>query len=283
MSLSRRAFVAATGPFLFLTACLGRTSGSESGSDDGSGPPPISSHPRVIHYAPSAAVKGTLTPEGTVMVLFARKGASILTEAVARVAAGTETEFIHRLYNEFQSRTKVDVESALAQIESHPNKATLEYGDGVDRALLSDVVLPDEHEFGLLYLTYSGAAYDAEQFRLIQTVRDESRGALDCVIFVRAPDSLTTAEAAALALVRPGQRSLIVGTARPTPQCEIVALFVLGVVAGVAFAHAINQAFGVKAEAEEMLHLSDGEVNRLGPARTAARLIELREQLLSGK
>jgi hypothetical protein len=282
MSLSRRAFVIATAPIAFLASCAAKLGAGEGGPEGLADPTRTnvrSARAVAQLYVPSATTKVPLTPPGTAMVLFARRGDTLLTEALERAKNGSESELTARLLTEITSRPQIPIEQAKTTRDRAPVVASLEYGRGPDTTLLSDVFVPAGQRFGILYLTYSGAPFDPTLFSLTERWNPTTDDGIECVVLVRPPLDLTAAEAAAVAMVHPEQRELVLGGAGRKPEC--LAAFAVGFVVGVvAYKISCYKLVGVSQELT-LRHLSADEIRTLGPDRSVRSLLDLRERALN--
>lgn len=141
------------------------------------------SRPLVIAYEPGRA-EPQLVPEGTALVLFARRGENVLAEAKSLVAQGRDSELAIQILARISGR--LDIPTGPPSPPQQGVQANLFYGDGPEAALLSGLSLPEGERFGVVCLAYTGGDFSPAQFRWEEERLSALDEWLECLVFVRA-------------------------------------------------------------------------------------------------
>ena len=216
----------------------------------------------------------TLTMPGTITVFVAKAGSKVLKQVRSAVEGGPRQlrTLQQALKQQFGSGRKLSSKEAAKEIVEADVFAEVRYGGAT---LHKGIILPKGIKVFPLVLPYNGGRLAKGGFSLAEYHRDGSREALEAVI-VRNSPPLTRAERAALRQVPADQLVQNVGNSM---DCETtywaVAVVVLDAAAAVA---TIALAQCGKPELDDFLHVSQKEIDRLGPAASARELLDLRRK-----
>ena len=234
---------------------------------------------RAVRVTKLEVIKNTTKPEspaplsfpGTVTVFIARKGTRALDEVRAAVAQGGESvqKLQQSLKKQFQGRREISVEEYVKRLPREPVFADIRYGGAT---LNSGVFLPKGLNLVAIAFPYNGGRLAPEGFALAEHYKDDSDTALEGLV-VRTDPPLTEPEKAALRLVPSSQLSRNVGF---FDSCHTTWWAVFFVATAVAATFAVACAVVSAPDT----HISEQELEKMGPAASARALLALRRQIL---
>jgi len=234
----------------------------------------------IMDYEPTDPRPEThLALEGTITLLVGRSGSRAMTEvreALATKPARTEA-VARKLYLQYRKRKQVPLAKAVKTALEQPVFADVLHGDTV---LTESLFVPKDMEIAFVPFPYNGGALADRGLVLIEHPVSEDVEPLD-VLALRHPPELSKAERAALNSVPPEQNSLNVGRSAGSHACSVVAL-TLAVVAEVAIV-AVTFAITGGISRAHMEHIDDGDIRKMGPAKTARELVRMRREFLGTK
>jgi len=223
----------------------------------------------VLEYRPSDPGEGLLAKRGTVTLFVARRGAGILDRIrrAATSADGEDQRIAAELAGVFAERSMVSIEEAVATLMVQPVFASVRYGD---RTLAQSLVAPEPDDLCVVPMAYNGGYLASESFKLVEHYLPDADEGLEAVL-LRHPPALSPAERAALRAVPPDQREWSIG--QPMACYAITAVTVTLVLAGATYACP-----GIT----EPETLPSEEIESIGPAATARKLLAIRRKILEG-
>ena len=224
----------------------------------------------VLDYHASHPDRGHLAKVGTVTLFVARSGGQMLDRIrqAATSGSGEDQAISAELAAGFSRRSMVSIEEAVATLMVQPVFASLRYGD---RTLAQSLVAPDADDVRVVPMAYNGGYLASDSFKLVEHFLPESDARLEAVLLRHTP-ALSPAERAALRAVPPDQREWSV--AQPMACYAITAVTVTLVLAGATYACP-----GIGIPPEE---LPPEEIEMIGPAATARKLLAIRRKILEG-
>lgn len=169
-------------------------------------------------------------------------------------------------------RRKVEVGEAVRSLIAAPVFAELEYGGAT---IVNGLQIPAGMDCVILMLPYNGGKLADTGFVLAEHFQEGSDASLTGVIVQTAP-TLTPAESDALSQVSADQLRLNVGMVL---DCCTTGAAVASVVADVVLL--VIALLEPAYHGALALHVSDAEIERLGPNASARRLLQLRREFLS--
>jgi hypothetical protein len=238
---------------------------------------PLRIRPLEVHeYRPASALpEEQLALPGTITVLVARKGNSLLSQIERSLSGeGNEVPLAKRLYKQYADRKKVSLTEAVEIARKQPVLADLRYGG---KELAQNIFVPSGLGVAVITLPYNGGRLARKAFSWVEHARTEATPSLDVLVLRHTPP-LTDAERVALNQVPAELREMFIGDGPGPVACSVV-IFLVAVVVEVAIVAATWAAAGAH-NIEEMAHLSPAEISRIGPNATAQRLTEMRREAL---
>lgn len=235
---------------------------------------------QVVDYKPhSRRPEEQLALPGTITVLMARHGNKLFADIAGAVKAGSgrEGELAKQVYRQYKDRKTVPLDEAVKVAREQPSFADLRYGGGT---LVQNLFVPEGLDVVLVVLPYNGGRLAPEGFSLAEHPRSDKEPALDVLVLRHVPD-LSKAEAAAIDRVPPEQLAINVGHGPGEVACSVL-LLTVAVVAEVAIV-AVTYAITGAVDLSHVAQLDAATIERLGPAATAGRLVELRRAALRGE
>ncbi|WP_146229311.1 hypothetical protein [Nocardia neocaledoniensis] len=227
----------------------------------------------VLDYIPSQPDRALLCPPGAVRVFVAAQGDPIL-QRVRDIATRSHSDDVDMVENEivprFVDRKRLSVYQAWRLLQRSPVFATIRYGG---RTLATNVFPPQDLGVAILDNPYNGGELSPAHLTLIEHRLEGTDAALEAVALRHAPP-LTPAERAALVQVPHDQ---LEANLTINGDCCPNGTFIM--VTAVAFTTAICCAVSVPPAQIEQ-HLSDEQVEKLGPAATARELLDIRREAL---
>lgn len=181
-------------------------------------------------------------------------------------------QLLARWTDQTKRRRKVEVGEAVKSLIAAPVFAELEYGGAT---IANGLQVPSGMDCVILMMPYNGGKLADTGFVLAEHYQENSNASMTGIVVQTAP-SLTPAESTALRQVSSEQLRLNVGMVQ---DCCTTGAAVASVVADVVLLAIalLEPAFQGAAD----LHLSDAEIERLGPNASARRLLQLRREFLS--
>ncbi len=224
--------------------------------------------------APRQTGKERVTLPGTLTVYVGKKGTNAVDEVRSAFSKGPEQ--IQKLTTEIDRQigsSHLGLETDLVRsMIREPVFADIVYGGA---ALNRGFFLPKGIDLFPIPLAYNGGQLAADGFTMVEHFKKGAEDSLEALI-VRSGPSLTTAEKAALEMVPADQRTGNIAT--PDGWCDTtwwaVAVTVIGAVK-------IAVAITVVMAAMEEVHLSESDIEKLGPSASARELMALRQRVLS--
>lgn len=228
----------------------------------------------ILDYVPSQPDRALLCPAGAVRVFVAAQGDPIL-QRVRNIATHSKSEDVDLVENEivprFAGRTELSAYQIWRLLQRSPVFASIRYGG---RTLATNIFPPQDLGVVILDNPYNGGELSPAHLTLVEHRLENTDAALEAVALKHAPP-LTPAERAALAQVPADQ---LEANLTLNARCCQSATFIM--VTAVAFTAAVLCASAVMAAEEEQQHLSDEQIQRLGPAATARELLDIRREVL---
>lgn len=225
---------------------------------------------------------------GTMTLLVARAGSRVLAElraAIKEGEAGLE-KFRKRLAEQYRNAHGAPREAVVKTMVNAPVLADVRYGGNT---VSSGIFVPQNIDCAVAVFPYNGGPLSAEGFELVEYPKEGSTERLEGIVVETSP-KLSAAEQAALQLVPASQLGRNVGASL---DCDTTWWAVGLVGAGLATAATVGAlaAAGVIGTAAVILfqmgreaHLSETQIEKLGPAASARKLLALRrEALLTAK
>lgn len=164
----------------------------------------------------------------------------------------------------------MSLQHAADLMKQQPVIAAIRHGG---ESLASNLFLPEYAEVGCVIFAYNGGELDADGFTLVEYIQSDEH-CLEVVLLRHSPE-LTAAEKAALNAVPQDQRTRSVGNV--APENTVVAAGAVLVASAAVYAVAYVAACSAYCYlTPEEVHLSDEEIQRLGPSASARELIHLR-------
>ena len=233
----------------------------------------------VIDNTPKSADQlSILGAPGTMTVFVAKKGARALDDVRAAVTKGGDQN-IEKVRTHVRGRAPrrkpVSDRQAAELMVCAPVFADIRYGGDV---LNRGVFLPDGFDLVVVVLPYNGGRLARGGFSLAEHFQEGSDAALEGLV-VQVSPPLTAAEKAALRQVPPDQRVANVGVAISCRTTWWAVGFVAACLAGVAVLAAV-EIFGLAPRPGNVVHLTEQELKKLGPAASARKLLAMRRELL---
>lgn len=226
----------------------------------------------VIDYQPKSDAELRLAAPGTVTIYLAQKGSESLDEVRA---AATDSSRLEKLQASMQKQFKRTKSSSLddfaALMIRQPVLADIRYGGAT---LNHGVFLPKGCDVFPIPFAYIGGRLAKQGFTLSEYYKEGSDAALEAVAIRSAP-TLTEVEKEAIRQIPDSQLSQNVTTL--ARWCDTTWWMVAAAVVAVA---AVTVNYTCICVAMNAVHLSDSEVQKLGPAASAQKLIALRRQVL---
>jgi len=225
-----------------------------------------STHIDLVAYNPEGKATG-LTSPGTVTVFVARKGSAslqTLRKAIEKQSHDEVASIGNKLAKDYSHRTQVSPDKAWDMLSRQPVFCEIRYGS---RILAKDVFVPDDLDLVALPMPYNGGGLSPDHLTLVEHLQDNATQAYEGFA-VRHDPNLNAAELAALELVPIDQFEL--NLAANGTCCDDVTVVVI---------LALMIACSACARGPEV-HLSASEIQQLGPAATARRLLEIRRDAM---
>lgn len=228
----------------------------------------------ILDYVPTQPERTVLCPIGSVTVFVAAQGDPILQRVRDAVTDGDggDVELVENYIRpSLGDRERVTYYQAWRQLKRSPVFCSIRYGG---RTLATNIFLPTGLDFVMLENPHNGGSLDPPNLTLVEHRLDDTDFALDAVAIRHSP-SLTPAERSALEQVPDDQLE-----ANLTPYagcCDNITDYAQVVIA---MTFAIACTAGVQREEEELRHLSDQRIQRLGPVASARELLEIRREAL---
>ncbi|WP_407561340.1 hypothetical protein [Streptomyces sp. 184] len=226
----------------------------------------------IIDYTPSDPARGLLTPPGSIMVFLDRAGAPVLDrirEAV-RDGNGADVRLAQEIKELFAAREKVSYYRAYRLLREAESFATIRYGG---RTLATHVFPSVEAGLAAIENPYNGGRLSPGELTLVEHVVPGAAGGLAAVA-VRHMPPLTAAEQAAVEQVPDDQ--LEMNLTLRADCCDSWTGFVEQLAQ---ITHATMYCM-MEAAARQEAPLPPEEIDRLGPAASARRLLNRRRDLL---
>jgi hypothetical protein len=209
-----------------------------------------------------------LAKPGTVTLFVAKRGAAVLSEIRQVVSSGsTEDRLLTaRFMAQFERRTVVTLEKAAATLSAEPVFASVRYSG---RSLAQSLFVPEDLDVCVVPMPYNGGQLALDEFTLVEHHLPNAEDRLEAVAIRHAP-ALTRAEQAALNAVPADQNEWNVGS--PMMCYALTGVAIVGVViAATSFCYQI--------EAPEEA-IPEEEINAIGPAATARKLLAIRRRII---
>jgi len=237
----------------------------------------------ISNKAPGAKEKPTFGLPGTMTVFVARKGSPALADLRQAIREGNEatSRMREKLINQY-TRIPKSAKGLPEQIMSAPVFADIRYGG---MTVNSGVFVPKGVDMAVIILPYNGGRLASEGFTLVEHHKEGTEQQLEAVV-MRADPELTDAERAALNMVPKEQLVRNVGVAL---RCDTTWWAVGLVAAGLVTAAAVGVAGTAGLIATIALtacllardvHVSEAQIEKLGPAASARKFIQLRRDVL---
>ncbi|MQY31219.1 hypothetical protein [Nocardia aurantia] len=228
----------------------------------------------ILDYIPSQPDRALLCPVGAVRIFVAAQGDPIL-QRVRDIIAHHNDGDVDLVENEiaprFAGRTTLPIDQLWHMLQHSPVFASIRYGG---RTLATNVVPPPDLGLVVLDNPYNGGELSPAHLTLVEHLAENTDAALDAVALRQAPP-LTPAERAAVALVPADQLEANLAI---RGSCAPHGTFI--VVTALAFTAAILCAAAATPAEEQQQHLSDEQIQQLGPAATARQLLDIRRAAL---
>jgi hypothetical protein len=225
----------------------------------------------ILDYEPSAPHTNVLCPEGSVTVFLSWEGAPIL-EKIRHAASGergSDVELAQQIIKRFEGRHRISYYRAWRLLRKAPAFASVRYGG---RTLGTNLFPPPGPDLVALECPYNGGRLSPSELTLAEHRRDDAEIGLEAVALRHVP-LLTEAEASALQRVPEDQLEL--NLAVRADCCDNLTDYIQVIVA-VTYAMACMRA----TPGDIVEHISESELERLGPSQSARRLLEIRRDLL---
>lgn len=214
---------------------------------------------------------------GTITVFYARPGTGGLDLVRAAVEGGPGA--VERLREELKrqhaDRRPAPLERAVRMVTEADVFADIHYGGQV---LSRAVFLPPEVDLAFHQFPYNGGRLAKEGFALVERYVEGTGASLEAIV-LRSDPPLTDAERAALDQLPPEQLAENVGREVKcgdhwTRVAVAVAVVVIAVVATILLAC-------LSLAPERSIHLTEEELEKLGPTASARKLLALRERFIA--
>ncbi|MFC7427063.1 hypothetical protein [Nocardia tengchongensis] len=228
----------------------------------------------ILDYIPSQPDRVLLCPAGSVRVFVTAEGDPLLRQVrdAAANSGGADIDLVENVIRpRFEGRTSLSPYQVWRLLQRSPIFASIRYGG---RTLATNVFPPDDLGMVVLDNPYNGGQLNPATLTLVEHRRDDAEGGLEAVALKCAPP-LTPAERAALAQVPEDQ---LEGNITVEARCAHNGTFVVW--AALAVTVAVICTAAVMADEEQQQHLSDDQIQRLGPSATARELLDLRREAL---
>jgi hypothetical protein len=233
----------------------------------------------VVEYKGQADVANRpLVPPGTVTFFLARAGSALLTRIreAAQQGRALEQDLSALVYEQYEGRKPVSAAEAVAKISAQPVIAEIRYGGST---LITGAAVADGQELAVTAVPYNGGRFAREGFSLVERYKEGTSHKLEGFILASSPP-LTEAEKAALQQVPEDQLELNVGQVHAEALPFIATMMVVAETAVFAVAYT-KTAWGRFSQSEE--HISDAELQNLGPGASARKLLAIRRKILEGR
>ncbi|WP_181787129.1 hypothetical protein [Streptomyces phytophilus] len=226
----------------------------------------------IIDYVPSDPARGLLTPPGSIMVFLDRAGAPVLDRIrqVVLDGSGEDVRLAQEIRDLFAAREKVSYYRAYRLLREAESFATIRYGG---RTLVTHAFPAPEAGLAAIENPYNGGRLAPDELTLVEHLIPGARGGLAAVA-VRHMPPLTEAERAAVEQVPDDQ--LEMNLTLRAGCCDSWTGFVEQLAQ---ITHATMYCM-MEAAARQDAPLPPGEIERLGPAASARRLLNRRRELL---
>jgi hypothetical protein len=226
----------------------------------------------ILDYVPSDPSRGVLAPPGSVTVFVSQKGAPILKRVreATKGRSGLEVELYTELNEKFRSRQQMTYYQAFKLLRAAKSFATIRYGG---RTLATNIFPPPDLNLVVLENPYNGGRLNPNELTLVEHRVPGVNAGLEAVALRHMPP-LTKAELAALEQVPDTQLEMNLTIAGEC--CDSWTDFAQVIIA-VTFAVLSFMAWPPGGVVE----IAPEEIQRLGPAGTARKLLNIRRELLS--
>jgi hypothetical protein len=224
----------------------------------------------ILDYTPSNPSAGVLAPRGSVTVFVSHQKASVLERVreAATSQSGLDVDLSSEIRRLFTGRSRMTYYSAYRLLRASDSFATIRYGG---RTLATNIFPPPGPTLVVLENPYNGARLKPNELTLVEHRVPGAKSGLEAIALRHSPP-LTSAEKAALDQVPESQ--LEMNLTMRADCCDNWTDFAQVVVA-VTFA-----VLCMEAPIAEQVQIPEDEIQRLGPAATARRLLNIRRELL---
>jgi hypothetical protein len=225
----------------------------------------------IIDYVPSDRGLRVLTPPGSVMVFLDHAGEPMLDRIRETVLSGSgeDIHLAQEIQELFRTRTRVSEYRAYRLLCQAESFATIRYGA---RTLATHIFPPPGPGLVAIENPYNGGRLAPDELTLVEHLIPGTDAGLAAVA-VRHMPSLTEAERAAVEQVPEDQLEMNL-TLRA--DCCDNWTHVAEVICQITYANYL----AMEAPVQEGVSLSPEEIDRLGPAASARKLLNLRRELL---
>jgi hypothetical protein len=224
----------------------------------------------ILDYVPSDPSQGVLAPPGSVTVFVSHKGNPILkrVQEATRERSGLDVKLSVEIRQMFRGRERMTYYQAYRLLRATSSFATIRYGG---RTLATNIFPPPGTNLVVLENPYNGGRLKPNELTLVEHRVPGAGSSLEAVALRYAPP-LTKAERAAVEQVPESQ--LEMNLSMRADCCDNWTDFAQVVVA-VTFAMLC-----MEAPLKDQVTLAAEEVNRLGPAASARKLLNIRREIL---
>lgn len=224
----------------------------------------------ILDYVPSDPSRGVLAPPGSVTVYVSHRRAPILRRVreATKGRSGLDTTLAAELSPIFRDRQRKTYYQAYRLLRSAESFATIRYGS---RTLATNIFPPPGLDLVVLENPYNGGKLKPSELTLVEHRVPGAEHGLEAVALRHIPP-LTKAEQAALEQVPENQ--LEMNLTMHADCCDSWTDFAQVIIA-VTFA-----VLSFAAWSPAQVELSAEEIQRLGPAASARRLLSFRRELL---
>jgi hypothetical protein len=225
----------------------------------------------VLDYVPSDPSRGVLAPAGSVTVFVSQKGAPILQRirAAAKEKSGLDVGLSEEIRAAFRGRERVTCYRAYRLLKDSASFASIRYGS---KTLATNILPPPGPNLVVLANPYNGGKLKPSELTLVEHRVPSAKTGLEAVALRHSPP-LTKAERAAVEQVPESQLEM---NLTMDAECCDDWTFIAHVIVAITFAMLCMRA----PEAEDQVTLSPEEIERLGPAASARKLLNIRRELL---
>ncbi|MFF0292214.1 hypothetical protein ACFYST_03480 [Kitasatospora sp. NPDC004614] len=224
----------------------------------------------IIDYVPSDPSQGVLAPPGSITVFVAHDGDPILQRVRDATSgpAGADVQLSREIRAMFEGRERSSYYHAYRLLRASASFATIRYGA---KTLATNIFPPPGPNLLVLENPFNGGRLDPGEFTLVEHHVPGAKGSLAAIALRHMPP-LTEAEKAAVEQVPESQLEMNVAVRADC--CDNWTDY-----AQAAIAVTIAMAC-MAAPRPEDVSLSAEEIERLGPAASARKLLNLRRELL---